>query len=417
MLSPIAKNLLRPAMLAAAILFSSAPSMAQRLIGGAHSPATGPLLASQNVCAPSARRCSPLLAPPAAAFAGGTAYDPRRQVVWNTDGTLLTGVLLLSTTPCTTPHCPAAPAPVPAGALATGLAFDESRDAVWMIDSSPSLSLLRLNAAAPCPALTARCNLAGVIPAAHRPGSLAFSERRQLVLWSSSVFGGGAAANIVYVARAADPCVVICRITLFGTVGCGGSTLGAITGMAYDDCTDRVFVTDGVRVLSAVYVEPCGAINFACCAAALVAPYYGLDLEAEHPARVGAACLQGTCGVCPNFALTTVGDPAIGNPAFALRVNGGPVGGAALFVLDPGPCAAGVPLFCGLYHPAAIPPAFSFAVALAGAGACTASATLPLGIPMMPWACGQKLCAQAVIFCIPGGRGISNALELTLSDT
>jgi len=401
----------------AAVLPLGTSLPAQRLLGGAHAPATGPVLASQSLCLPSVRRCSPLLAPPATPFAGGTAYDPRRQVVWDTDGTQLGGWLLLVSAPCSTPHCRPGPAPVPAGALATGLAFDETRDALWMVDSSPSLSLLRLTSAASCPTLTARCSLAGVIPPTHVPGGLAFSENRQLVLWSSSVFGAGAPANIVYVAAAANPCVVTCRITLFGTVGCGGGPLGPIVGMAYDDCTDRIYVTDGSKVLRARFVPPCGALEFECCAAAVVAPYYGLDLEADHPASIGRACLQASCGTCTGLALGAVGDPALGNAGFALRVRGAPVGALAVLALHPGPCAAGLPLWCGLYHPAAIPPAVTLALPLAGAGTCGAEGEVPLPVPMAPWLCGAKLCAQAAIFCVPSGHGLTNALELPFSDS
>jgi hypothetical protein len=412
----ILPSFVRSVSAAAVVLALVAAPAAQRLIGGAHSPATGPILATQNVCAPSARLCGPLLAPPPLPAAGGTAYDPRRQVVWNTDGPTLAGVQRLASAPCSAFYCPPAPAPLPAGALATGLAFDESRDAVWMIDNSPSLSLLRLSATARCPALAARCSLAAVIPPTHTPGSLAFSERLQMVFWSSSVFGGGAAANIVYVARANDPCTVICRITLFGTVGCGGGVLGPITGMAFDDCTDRIYVTDGVRVLSGVFLQPCGATSFACCAAALVAPYYGLDIEAEHPVRVGASCLQAACGACPSLSLSAVGDPSLGNPAFALRISGAPTGGLSAIALSAGPCGAGLPLWCGLLHPA-FPPGFVFPLPLAGGGACGGTATQPLPIPMMPWTCGLKLCAQGAILCVPAGNGLTNALELTLSDS
>src|SRR5690606_18634492 len=77
-------------LLAAAL--AGAHASAQSLIGGAHSPATGPILARQDLCTASERLCAPLLAPPPAPFAGGTAYDPTRQAVWNTDGVSLVGL-------------------------------------------------------------------------------------------------------------------------------------------------------------------------------------------------------------------------------------------------------------------------------------------------------------------------------------
>src|SRR5690606_25107659 len=298
-------------LLAAAL--AGAHASAQSLIGGAHSPATGPILARQDLCTASERLCAPLLAPPPAPFAGGTAYDPTRQAVWNTDGVSLVGLSALADSPCREVFCGPMAVPVPVGALACGLAYDETRNALWMIDSSPTLSLLRTSSSSRCPEPASRCSLANVIPATHRPGGLAVSETHQLVFWSASVFGGGAPATVVFVAPAADPCHVVCRITVLGTVGCAGVPLGPVTGMAYDDCTDRLFVTDGTRTLAATFTPPCTASRFACCPAPLVAPWYGLDVESRHPVTVGRSCLQAPCAACPNLALDTVGDPALGN--------------------------------------------------------------------------------------------------------
>ncbi len=410
-----------PLLMLALLGVPSSPITAQRLVGGAFSPAGGPLLATKTFCAASVRLCSPILAAPPTNFAGGTAYDPIHQVIWDTDGLRLIGILALAAVPCATPYCPAVALPLPANALATGLAFDESRDAVWMIDSSPSLSLLRISATSRCPTLSARCDLTPVVPTTHATGSLAFSERRQLVLWSSSVFTGGAAANIVYVAAAANPCVVTCRITLFGTVGCGGAPLGPITGMAYDDCTDRIYVTDGTAVLRATYLPPCGANGFQCCAAAAVAPFYGLDLEPAHPTSVGGSCMMPPCAACLAVTLTTSGDPTIGNAAFALRIQNAPAGSFGMLAFHPGACGAGLPLFCGLYHPAALPPAVLFGpVALVGGGACTAAGAFPLPVPLAAGLCGQRFCTQGVILCIGAGLGVgglTNAVDFVIGDS
>jgi hypothetical protein len=71
----------------------------QRLVGGASFPAGGPQIAVQNFCAVPARLCGPVLAPPPTAFAGGTANDPGRQVIWDSDGPQITGVLATSSPP------------------------------------------------------------------------------------------------------------------------------------------------------------------------------------------------------------------------------------------------------------------------------------------------------------------------------
>jgi len=238
------------------------------------------------------------------------------------------------------------------------------------------------------------------------------------VVWSSSVFSGGAAANIVYLAPAADPCNPTCRITLFGTFGCGGAPLGPITGLAYDDGTDQIYATDGHAVLRATFVPPCVAIQFQCCAAPLVAPWYGLCLEPDHPAVVGRACLEPACGSCTALALGTLGDPTLGNASFALRVGGGPVGAVAVPMLHPGACGVGVPFLCGLYHLAVLPPALILPPAgLAGTTACGGAATFALPIPMDPALWGSQFCAQVVVVCLPAGLGLTNALGLRILDS
>src|SRR5688572_12190612 len=63
----------RLAAIAVLTLVLTSAAAAQRLVGGAFSPAAGTMLAGQDVCAPSVRLCGPLLAPPPAPFAGGTA--------------------------------------------------------------------------------------------------------------------------------------------------------------------------------------------------------------------------------------------------------------------------------------------------------------------------------------------------------
>jgi hypothetical protein len=338
-------------------------------------------------------------------------------VIWDTDGVELIGVSATSSPPCRI-VCPAFPVPVVAGALATGLAFDEGRDALWMIDTGPNLSLLRLTATSRCPAPASRCNLATVIPTTHQPGGLAFSERRQLLFYSSSSFATPG-ANIVYVAPVATPCEPSCRITVFSSFGCGGAPLGPITGLAYDDCADRLNLTDGRVVVRATFVPACGVINLQCCPAALVAAYYGLCLETDHPVAKGKPCQASACAPCPAMQLSAVGDPSLGNSQFGLRLDNGPTGGLAFVLLDGGACGAGAAFLCGLYYPAALPPALILGpTVLGGAGACGGNATQPLPIPMDPTLCGVNLCTQAITLCMPAlGLGLTNAIDLRITDS
>jgi hypothetical protein len=384
---------------------------AQRLVGGAVTPAGGPLVQAQPYCAPAVLVCAPVLGPIPVPFAGGTAYDPIHEVIWDTDGFMLVGLRATSTAPCAV-WCAPAPAPVAAG-VATGLAFDETRKSLLLLDSSPFLTQLTFPAGARCPVVANRCGLAGVFPATHQPGGLAFSERNDLVYYSASNFGGGAPMNLLFVAAAAAPCVPLCAVPL---PNCAGAALGPITGLAFDDCINALFATDGNTTIRIRMAPPCVILAFDCCPAPVLGQYYGLDLEPEHTTPRGSTCVAGTCAACPGVGLSTIGDPSLGNGEFKLRVGNGVPGSLAFFFLGTGPCTPGVPFLCGTFHPALAPILLGSSV-LAGGGACSGVTDFNLPIPMNGALCGNGVCIQAVLVCPPASLSLTNAVGLQFSDT
>jgi hypothetical protein len=366
--------------------------------------------------------CQPILNLPAAPPAGGSAYDPIRQVIWDTDGMLLVSVSYLTTGgPCRV-ACAAAPVPgLPAGALASGLAFQEDgtgAGVLWCVDTSFQLQAFAWPTRS-CPGVGQRCSIAAFMPTpAHRPGGLAVSEANRTIFFSASDFTGGAANNWVFGANLANPCQPICRLQVGG---CAGLALGPITGLAFDDCSNTMYLTDGRTVATATYfpptaIAPCRLNITACCPTTALTPtYYGLCVEPTHHSTAGTNCLNAPCPPCP-MNLTAVGDASLGNSTFAFRLNAAPPG-TAFCIFNVGACTPGFPFLCGTFHLPLMPPPIILSTVPTVGGACAAVANHPLPIPLSPWLCGAPISAQDIVVCAVGGFGLSNAVCTTLSDT
>lgn len=391
------------------------------LVGGAIQSSGAPAIQRQTLCNPSIVHCGPILGAPPLPFAGGTAYDPIRQVVWDTDGPTLVGVSYTpSGGPCAI-TCPPMPVPgLAAGTVATGLAFEEGtpRGALWCVDST--LRLQRLAWASPtCPNVGAVCSIAAFMPTPnHRSGGLAVSEAHGLVFYSASDFAAVVPNSWVFAAPLANPCQPNCRLQI---TGCAGVLLGAITGLAFDDCTSTLYITDGRTTFAGTYTPAGGGL--ACqltpltCCIANVGKWYGLCVEPIHPKYVGASCLGAPCPACPNMALTTNGDPSLGNVAFGFSLSGAPTGVPSACLVNLGSCTAGIPFACGLIHLPFAPPPISLGTIVTAGPACAATGGWGLGIPLNPALCGIPLAAQALVVCPAFGIGLTNAACLVISDT
>jgi hypothetical protein len=385
----------------------------QAIIGGAASGT--PFLQRQVHCNPATSLCGPILSVPTNAWAGGTAYDPARQIIWDTDGVSLTGVRALSTPPCAV-VCPSGPVPgLPATGFATGLAFDDATRRLYVLTSTPEIITLTTPPTTACPVFQSQCSLTGVFPATHRPGGLAYSEKHRALFYSVSDFSGGPANSVVFIASAANVCMPLCK---FQPLNCPGFVLGPITGLAYDDGRNILYLTDG-KVIQRLVIVPGGNCQpqlVDCCTAPVLAPYYGLELEPSHATATGSSCTSAPCPACAAMTFGALGDPVVGNTSFALSLTNAPASGILLAYLGVGGCTAGVPVICGLFHPS-LAPIYLGNAPLSGTPACNGSATFPLPIPNAYFLIGLDLCVQGLVVCTPGfGFGLTNALGLRITD-
>lgn len=398
--------------LSAAVAAQGSP---QVLIGGARAAPVG-FLQQQAWCRPAVALCNLPYPQPPLPFAGGTAYNSLNQVVWDSNGPLLVGASATSVPPCAL-SCGPIPVPgLPAGAVVCGLAFDELSQTLIAIDNTPSIRTFIVPPVG-CPIPGFVCPLLNVFPPILQPGGLAFSEKNQLLYFSVSNFAGGAPQTLIFATRApANPCVPLCATPVPGCPN--GVQLGPVTGLAFDDATDDLYVTDGaivMRLTLNIAVTPCTIAAVNCCQQPLVATYYGLELEASHPTTVGVSCLGAPCPACPAMALSTSGDPTVGMP-YPLTVSNGPMPSNAIpFIGFPG-CTPGFPIFCGRFHPPLAPLIQLPGFALAGAAPCGGSGTLVLPIPLNYAICGLSFCVQAIVLCPGPGIGLTNALNATVTD-
>ncbi|MEZ5965599.1 MAG: hypothetical protein R3F56_17325 [Planctomycetota bacterium] len=393
-----------------------------RLIGFASDSASTlpPHILQQAVCNPGNRVCPSPLPAPAVAYAGGAAYSAFNRSVWHTQGTRIveTGV-----DSCQLVCAVAANLVLGPGSVATGLEVCESRYEMLQLESVPGAAALSTWHIRSCPpAVIGACRIQLPSPQ-HVAGAVALDERHGLVLYATSIFGAVLPANQVLVARDTDPCTIVCR---FDAPGCGNlARLGAITGMAYDACDQLLYLTDGSQ--TAIYsnrvgTTPCDFQAVGCCGRSPGLGgfvWHGLDVEPRHPLAVGASCVGRGCPNCAAMALSAAGDPAVGNPRFAIELSNAPTNGFFQLGLAAGPCRpVGLPIFCGSWHTDLATLVLLPFVSISGNAICDGAATIGLPIPKDYALCGAALCAQGIVICapvsLPPAVGLTNALELVI---
>jgi hypothetical protein len=358
---------------------------------------------------------------PVTPWAGGAAWDAVHQLLWITNGSHLIALRPGSAGACTAACAPFLVPGMGGGYVATGLAYAERTQRLWVLASPgaagsgpPVILQLPQHPTNPCQLLSTQC-AALTLPNSEPTGGLALSERNQLVLFAQSSFTG-APNTVVWAAPWTAPCAPVCSVPLGP---CGTTLLGPVTGLAYDDCSDTLYATDGRIIANVPFLQPPCLTGLAtrCCQTGTAESWYGLDLEPSHAVVRGSACLTAPCPACNQLRLEAIGDPTLGNPAFVLRVAAAPDGALVFPLLGRGPATAGVPALCGLFH-LLLPPAPLVLPQVATSGMqCSAGATVPLPIPPDLALCGANLCTQAVVVCLQGlGTGLTNALDLTVSD-
>jgi len=406
-------NLLASVLLVAGI--AAQPSPGQLIGFTAQSASSG--ITRQTICQPPTNVCPNALPEPTQAYAGGAAYNPADHSVWHTQGTRLVQNYIDT---CKQPCLTAAFLSLGPNSQASGLTINPARNEMYQVESLPGTAAVVTyslkNPAGPCPVMMTACKVA--LPSAvHLAGAIAYDQKRDLIYVAASVFGAAAPQNTLYIYRRADPsCQPFCKVQVDQ---CSTGILQAIRGMAYDECQDVMYLTDGRQTSTQVVIWAANCPTFRplnCCVLNHPAGelWYGFDIESEHARLAGKSCTQPSCAACPNLSLNAVGDPAIGNFQFGAQFANGPTGGVGLVFMGPGPCQVpGLPILCGeLYTP--LPLFLLGATGLAGAGICDGQGVVSAAIPNDHTLCGGIVCLQGVVICFgaPIGIGLTNGVQI-----
>jgi len=374
---------------------------------------TTPALSQRNLtCVPAPICVVPGLIPPSLPWAGGSAWDPMRDVLWVSNGPQIAAVVPGTCTMFCTPQ----PAPLinPAFTV-TGLEVVESQNRLWMLDSNGVIYQCTLTCP---PTRISTCNTAFTSVPSWSTGGLAVDECNGLVFCTYSNWN--TVANVLGMARIATPC------QFFNQLPVPTSCLGAITGLAVDGCRRVLYLTDGTVTMSWNYVVGTGPAptvtfaNYTCCSmVSPTGPLVGLALRTAGAVSTGGPCSNGSCPSCAmNHVLR--GSPNLGNASFGLDVNGAAFDTFIWCVIGIGGCNSTGPVIPPLCGPALVssPTLGTLGPFHAPLGSgCSVYAPFNLPLPMMPGLCGMPLSSQCIALCATGsplGTALSNCLSWTL---
>lgn len=349
------------------------------------------------------------------AHAGGTAYDPARQAVWESNGTSLN---LVSLATCQTLCRSRA---VRRGtASVTGLAYHPRSRRLFQLQSTTSFFAIQTYNTKTCPP-TPEKYCAQRYPGGIA-GGLAFDITRNLLYIgvSTPTTSPLVWTHHIYVTRGDNPCQILCKWQFNGCLGkLRPSGLWQIKGLAYNPCNDTLYATDGqfTAIIKAGDPARCQFKVTGCCSRQMTGEYRGLAVVPGWlRTSFGKSCLAQPCPQCPSMTNVLIGgDPALGTSDFAVELRKAPTGGKAILAISVGGCNPnGVPFLCGRLHLAGTPFLFP-AVPITGSGTCDGRARVVLPIPADPKLCGVRVCAQWLVLCPKGGTGLSNAIDFTLA--
>lgn len=369
-----------------------------------------PLVLAQDTLTCAQSQCTPagLPAPPATSpWVGGTAYDSNTRGLWVSNGLLIAKV---DPRNACAPQCPVLPMPntTPNNPV-TGLAYYEPTNTLYVTDQSNTIRWYTVGGGCQL-SLVNRC--IAPIPAGDVLTGCATDDETGQIFYCAVT--PGSPGGRVYVAQIGSPCTPFCNFTV---VNCGVNPMGPLLGLAYDACTDRLWVTDG-RFTVGLSFNPitCTVLGQVQCCTNTLEPYIGLDVLANSETSAGASCTVPTCPACPTMQHRLPSDPYVGNAAFKLDLVNAPGATTAILFFNVGPCGPPVfspPLCAGLRVPL---PGFSWTIPSTGgtAGSCNGSVSFNFPIPANPSLCGLPCCTQYVGVCPPLSFYVSNALGWTI---
>ncbi len=369
-----------------------------------------PLLQTQDISTCAASVCAPPGFPStSAACAGGTAYDTRTRGTWISNGAAIAKVD--SRNPFCDYQCPITllpPSPI-ANGVVTGLAHHHRLNQLWATTSNNNLRRFEITNNGCGLVDTGLCHIN--LPLNLTLTGIAIDDVNGRVFYSASSWTGPSiAGGQVFVATQLDPCNPFCAVPVANCPN--GTPLQQLRGIAYDACTDTLFVTDGqttVRGQLSSTVLCQMALVGGCCPNPLpqTEPYVGLSIEPSTEATVGAPCTNGACPNCsPSHGL--VGDPVLGNLDFGVAGRNLPANTIAATFFNIGPCDPNgllVPPFCGPLHVNLTPTLLAFSQPTGGSIGCTGSTFLQISVQADPALCGLVISTQVMGICIPSPIG------------
>lgn len=397
------------------------------LIGFADLPSPAPTgfidmqMMSPN-CPPAFTQCTTSFPKQAyTAWAGGTAYDPRYQTVWISDGAVLAEYYAAPAANCKA-RCPVTKATIQNNqALVTGLAISDRRSLLYQLASAPGAFEL---ASYDISGASAKC--LGTYKVCRYPMSqssiataLAYDEQRDLLYINIAVKQPVGYQNVLFVSKASSPCTPVCQTKYFL---CSNNL---VTGLAYDACSKTLYATDGQVTEAIVVSNPlnCQIGQGTCCPKQTAPTWRGLAIvPGWKQNQTGMSCTGGNCPTCPTMSAFTAGDPSLGSP-FVIGLQNAPANSfAALYFKIGGPASPGLSLpspFCGTFY--AFPWALSYPPSpTLGGSACSGQVQKILPIPPFASFCGLQLTTQWLVIC-PGtagfGFGFSQAIDFTITSS
>lgn len=362
-------------------------------------------------------------------YGGGTAYDAARQAVWVSDGRQIT-LQQLSNGQASCTFNATLSGTYGTSNFVSGLAHCNKRKQLiqleMVVGQSSNSAVLRFYDTSACPPklLTTNCSFA--IPNGNTPGvahGLAYDEARDLIFFVMSGSGFAGWTSSVNYVNFAVACLArpnTFSVPLFSA--CSGNN-NPVTGMAYNPCTQVLYLTEGNAVLKLDISNLSSPKNLntttACCKLNQTGKTWaGLAIVPNSVVKsVGSSCLGSGCPSCSSMKLDFVGgDLALGNQDLAIQITGAPAGGTAGFFLSPGQCQTpglSLPGLCGAVHISTATPLFIGNFGLGTGSGCTGSLKLGTPMPSSASLCGVTICSQFLIRC-PSGAGLTNALEFSV---
>ncbi|MHC4516474.1 MAG: hypothetical protein ACYS5W_22655 [Planctomycetota bacterium] len=349
---------------------------------------------------------------------GGTAYDAARQAVWVSDGQNI-ALQQVANGKVSCQVKATLSGTYGKTNFVSGLAHSNKRKQLiqmeMVVGTTANKLVFRFYDTSACPPKLLNTTCSFAIPTTNAPGvahGLAYDEARET---SNVNF-----INYTVACLGAKPASF--PVPLFSTCG-GGNT--AVTAMAYNSCTQILYVTEGTVTLKMNISNLAKPVNLnastPCCKFNVQRKAWsGLAIVPNSVIKsVGTSCLSSGCPSCSSMTLGfTGGDLALGNQDLAIQITGAPAGGTAGFFISLGNCVSpGVNLLglCGAVHTpiSAGQPLFIGNFSLSSGSGCTGTMKIPTAMPSDRSVCNTSFCSQFLIRCPSGGvaGGLTNAIE------